>query len=180
MTRDDFNDLVRQINRSLYGHAYRILRSQEEAEDAVQEVFIKLWNLGKKLDEYTNIAALAVTMTKNYCIDQIRKKKHFTEEDIDRNDIKNSNDASPYELMENRESEDILSHIIDNLPDIYKDVIVLREIEDMSYEEIAAKTQQNINTLRVTLSRARKMIREKFNKYQYERRGIKETDPKIL
>jgi RNA polymerase sigma-70 factor (ECF subfamily) len=180
MTRDEFNDLVRQLNRNLYGHAFRILRSQEEAEDAVQEVFIKLWNLGKKLDEYNNKAALAVTMTKNYCIDQIRKRKHFTEEDIDRSDIKNSNDASPYQLMENKESEDIVSHIIDQLPDIYKAVIVLREMEDMSYEEIASKTRQNINTLRVTLSRARKMIREEFNKYQYERRGIKETDPKIL
>jgi RNA polymerase sigma factor (sigma-70 family) len=180
MTRDDFNDLVRQLNRNLYGHAFRILRSQEEAEDAVQEVFIKLWNLGKKLDEYTNTTALAVTMTKNYCIDQIRKKKHFIEEDIDRSDIKNSNDASPYQLMENKESEDIVSNIIDQLPEIYKAVIVLREMEDLSYEEIATQTRQNINTLRVTLSRARKMIREEFNKYQYERRGIKATDPKIL
>jgi RNA polymerase sigma-70 factor (ECF subfamily) len=77
MTRTDFNDLVRQLNRNLYGHAYRILRSQEEAEDVVQEVFIKMWNLGKKLDEYTNVAALGVTMTRNLCIDQIRKKKHF-------------------------------------------------------------------------------------------------------
>jgi RNA polymerase sigma-70 factor (ECF subfamily) len=82
--------------------------------------------------------------------------------------------------MENKESENIVSHIIDQLPDLYKVVIVLREFEDMSYEEIAEKTRQNINTLRVTLSRARKMIREEFNKYQYERRGIKETDSKIL
>jgi RNA polymerase sigma-70 factor (ECF subfamily) len=180
MTRADFNDLVRQLNRNLYGHAFRILRSQEEAEDAVQEVFIKLWNLGRKLDEYTNVAALSVTMTRNYCIDQIRKKKHFIMEDIDKNDIKNTKDASPYELMDNKESEKIVAGIIDHLPDIYKIVIVLREFEDMSYEEIAVKTQQNINTLRVTLSRARKMIREEFNKYQYERRGIEETDPKIL
>jgi RNA polymerase sigma-70 factor, ECF subfamily len=180
MTRADFNDLVRQLNRSLYGHAYRILRSQEEAEDAVQEVFIKLWNMGGKLDEYTSVAALAVTMTRNFCIDQIRKKKHMREENIDDNLKKNSEDASPFELIDNKESEKIVSGIIDKLPEIYKIVIVLREFEEMSYEDIAEKTRQNINTLRVTLSRARKMIREEFNKYQYERRGIKETDPKIL
>jgi RNA polymerase sigma-70 factor (ECF subfamily) len=180
MTRADFNDLVRQTNRNLYGHAYRILRSQEEAEDIVQEVFIKMWNMGTKLDGYTNTAALAVTMTRNLCIDQIRKKKHFREEGIDDNFIKNSDDASPFELIDNRESEKIVSDIIDKLPDIYKSVIVLREFEDMSYDEIAEKTRQNINTLRVTLSRARKMIRDEFNKYQYERRGIKESDPKIL
>ena len=78
------------------------------------------------------------------------------------------------------ESEAILNHIIDKLPDIYKDVIKLSEIEDLSYEEIAVKTRQNINTLRVTLSRARKMIRNEFNKYQNERKGIKELDRKVL
>jgi RNA polymerase sigma-70 factor (ECF subfamily) len=102
------------------------------------------------------------------------------EENIDDNLKKNSEDASPFELIDNKESEKIVSGIIDRLPEIYKIVIVLREFEEMSYEDIAEKTRQNINTLRVTLSRARKMIREEFNKYQYERRGIKETDSKIL
>ena len=180
MTRADFNDLVRQNNRNLYGYAFRILRNQEEAEDAVQEVFVKLWNLGNKLDEYNSPAALAVTMTKNFCIDQLRKKKHFIQEDIDSHEIKSIDNSSPFELLENMESEAILNQIIDKLPDIYKDVIKLREIEDLSYEEIAVKTRQNINTLRVTLSRARKMIRNEFNKYQNERKGIKELDRKVL
>jgi RNA polymerase sigma factor (sigma-70 family) len=180
MTRAEFNDLVRQYNRNLYGYAFRILRNQEEAEDAVQEVFIKLWNLGRKLDEYNSIGALAITMIKNFCIDQLRKKKHFILHEHNGEDFQNSGSASPYELMETRESEDILRNIIDQLPDIYKDVIRLREIEGLSYEELAGKTGQNINTLRVTLSRARKIIREEFNKYQYERRGIKEVDRKVL
>jgi RNA polymerase sigma-70 factor, ECF subfamily len=180
MTRTDFNDLVRQLNRKLYGFAFRILRNQEEAEDAVQEIFIKLWNLGRKLDEYNSIDALAATMIKNYCIDQIRKNRHFVHEEHDNQNIQNINNISPYVLMENRESDDILHHIIDQLPVIYKDVIKLREIEGLSYEEIADKTEQNINTLRVTLSRARKIIRDEFNKYQYERRGTKQVDRKVL
>ncbi len=180
MTRADFNDLVRQLNRNLYGYAFRILRNQEEAEDAVQEVFIKLWNLGKKLDEYNSIGALATTMIKNFCIDQIRKKKRFLQTEDVVQDIINSDNESPLTLMESRESEDIIYHIIDQLPDIYKVVIRLREIEGLSYEEIVDKTHQNINTLRVTISRARKMIREEFNKYQYERRGIKEVNRKVL
>ena len=117
---------------------------------------------------------------KNFCIDQLRKKKHFIQDENEQQDFQNIDSASPYELMESRESADILHHIIDQLPDIYKDVIRFREIEGLSYEEIADKTEQNINTLRVTLSRARKMIREEFNKYQYERRGIKELDRKVL
>ena len=89
-------------------------------------------------------------------------------------------DGTPYKLMENRESEEIIFNIIEQLPDIYKVAIRMREMEGLSYGEIADKTRQNINTLRVILSRARKMIRDEFNKYQYERRGFKEVDRKVL
>jgi RNA polymerase sigma factor (sigma-70 family) len=180
MVRADFNDLVRQHSRNLYGYAFRILRSQEEAEDAVQEVFIKLWNMGSKLDEYINVGALAVTMTKNICIDQIRKKKHFVSEENAGREFEKADDVSPFDIMQREESGNILNGIIDKLPEIYRSVIKMREIEDLSYEQIADKTGQNINTLRVTLSRARKLIRDEFNKYQYERRGIKEVDRKVL
>ena len=180
MTRDEFNVLVRQYNRNMYGYAFRILRNQEEAEDAVQEVFIKLWNLGNKLNEYSSIGALATTMIKNFCIDQIRKKKHFISEEGNLQVNQITDNASPYQLMESRESEEIIGQIIEGLPEIYKTAIKMREIEELSYEEIAEKTQQNINTLRVTISRARKMIRDEFNKYQYERRGIKEVGRQIL
>lgn len=149
-----------------------------EAEDAVQEIFIKLWNLGKKLDEYKNVNALAITMTKNHCIDQIRKKKITNDNNSD--DYPQTVNSSPYDLLENRESGEILDTIIAGLPEIYREVIKLKEIEDLSYEEIAARTNQNINTLRVNLSRARKIIRDEFNKYQNERRGIKEVDRKVL
>jgi RNA polymerase sigma factor (sigma-70 family) len=180
MTREDFNELVREHNRNLYGYAYRILRNQEEAEDAVQEIFIKLWNLGKKLDEYNSITALAITMVKNYCIDQIRKRKDIITGDAPGEEFNYADTASPYSIMENRESGELLYKIIEQLPEIYRSVIQKREMENLSYEEIAEMTQQNINTIRVTLSRARKMIREEFNKYQYERRGIKAADRKVL
>jgi RNA polymerase sigma-70 factor, ECF subfamily len=180
MTRNDFNDFVLQLNRNLYGYAFRILRNQEEAEDAVQEVFIKLWSLGKKLDEYNSIPALATTMIKNLCIDLIRKRKHFSTGGYEENDFYNTDSSSPLTIIENSETEEILIQIIDQLPDIYKLVINMREIEGLSYEEIADKTKQNINTLRVTLSRARKIIREEFNKYQHERRRFTEVDRQVL
>jgi RNA polymerase sigma-70 factor (ECF subfamily) len=180
MSRDDFDNLVRQLSRKLYGYSFRILRNREEAEDAVQEVFIRLWNLGRKLDEYVSIEALSVTMIKNYCVDQLRKKKHLDHDELAKRDFQNTDNSSPSELLESRESDAILHSIIDQLPDIYKDVIILKEIEGLSYEEISDKTRQNINTLRVNLSRARKMIRDEYNKYQYERRGIKEVGRKVL
>jgi RNA polymerase sigma-70 factor (ECF subfamily) len=180
MTRIEFNDFVQKHNRKLYGYAFRILQNQEEAEDAVQEIFIKLWKMGEKLNEYNSIEALAATMTKNYCIDQIRKQKYFYQEKHNKQDYDYTTSPSPHEQMESRESNDIIHKIIEHLPDAYKVMIQLRDIEGFSYEEIAEKTDQNINTLRVTISRARRFIRDEYNKYQYERRGIKQVIRKIL
>jgi RNA polymerase sigma-70 factor (ECF subfamily) len=157
----------------MYGFAFRILRSREEAEDAVQEVFIRLWKMGDKLDSYNSIDALATTMTKNYCIDLIRKQKRHPEEEYTNQESFHTS-PSPHEELVSTESHEIIYNIIEELPEAYKIVIRLRETEGLSYEEIEAKTGQNINSLRVTFSRARKLIRDEYNKYQHERRGIKQ------
>jgi RNA polymerase sigma-70 factor (ECF subfamily) len=180
MTRTEFDHLIRQQSRKLYGFAFRILRNQQEAEDVVQEIFIKLWKIGDKLAEYKSIDALAVAMTKNYCIDILRKQKHLYTGEFSASDLQNFAAPSPQEQLENNESGKILNKIIEGLPETYRDVIILKEIEGESYEEIAKKTDQNINTLRVTLSRARKIIRDEYNKYQYERRGIEKSNRKVL
>lgn len=175
MTRDRFNDYVRQHGRKLYGYAFRILANQEEAEDAVQEVFIKLWHMGDKLDEYNSIEAMATTMTRNFCIDQLRKHKHIFQDNSYINGNLQMTAPSPEEQMENRESDDIIRKSIEHLPEIYKVIVQLRDIEGFSFEEIAEKTGQNINTIRVTLSRARAQIRDEYKKYHNEKRGIKKV-----
>jgi len=180
MTREKFNEYVLQMSRKLYGFAYRILRNQEESEDAVQEVFIKLWKMGDGLDQYTSLEALATTMTKNYCIDQIRKQKHIIYSQDETVDHQYITSPSPHDQMESVESVAIVHKIIGDLDEKYRVVIELRDIEGLSYEEIAEKTGQNINTLRVTISRARGFIKEEFNKYNNEKRGIRQIARKVL
>jgi RNA polymerase sigma-70 factor (ECF subfamily) len=180
MTRDEFNKCVNQLTRSLYNFAFRILRNQEEAEDAVQEVFIRLWNMGDKTNQYKNIAALATTMIKNLCIDQIRKQKHFFKESSDVQEYAHISTDSPVELMERKESDKIIMSIIETMPDQWQDLIRLRYIEGREYEEIAGMTGQNINTLRVNLSRARALIRDEYKKYFDEKRGTGQTIKKVL
>ncbi len=180
MTRDEFNDIVKQLGRRLYGYAFRFLRNQEEAEDAVQEIFIKLWNMGEKVDGYNSVSALATTMIKNYCVDQLRKQKNLYYEENINHDFKNYTSPSPHDQMEIMESSDIINKIVDNLPPGYGEMIRLRDIEGFSYEEIAVKTGQSINNLRVILSRARKLVRDEFNKYQYEYKKVGSVTRKVL
>jgi RNA polymerase sigma factor (sigma-70 family) len=180
MTRLEFNNHVLQLSRRLYLVAFRFLKSREEAEDAVQEVFIRLWNKREKLDEYFSIEALAITTIKNYCIDQIRKSKPIMLEDQNKSFPVYINEPLPDEIMERAESSQIISGVIDRLPELYRNLITMKEIDGLSYEEIAALTDQNINTLRVNLSRARKMIRDEFKKIKYEYTGNSQTTRKIL
>ena len=175
MTRTDFNNLVLRISGRLYGYAYRILRNQEGSEDAVQEVFVKLWKMNDRLGEYNSVEALAITMVKNLCIDQLRKQKFTETSDIDTISLYRNSELSPHDKLERAETAMMIDKIINDLPEIYKDIVHYRDIEDLSYEEIAEKTGQNINTLRVNISRARKIIREKYNKYFNEYKGNKTT-----
>ncbi len=173
MTKTDFNNLVITIGRKLYGYAYRMLRDKEGSEDAVQEVFVKLWKMNTKLEEYESVEALAVTMVKNYCIDQIRKQKYIEPADSNSFSLYHDTEPSPQDKLESNETSALMHRIINDLPEIYREVIQLRDIEELSYEEIVEKTGQNINTLRVNLSRARKSVRDEFNKQSNEFRGNK-------
>lgn len=164
MTRADFNNLVRKIGRKLYVHAYRMLRNKEGSEDAVQEVFVKLWKMNTRLEDYESVDALAATMIKNYCIDQLRRQKHIEPGNNNTFALYHDSEPSPHERLERNETFAIMHRIINDLPEMYREIIQLRDIEELSYEEIADRTGQNINTLRVNVSRARNSVRDEYKK----------------
>lgn len=180
MTRLEFNNHILQLSRKLYLVAFRFLKSREEAEDAVQEVFIRLWNKREKLDEYDSIEALAITTIKNYCIDQLRKIRTIAIDENRNQLVVYLNEPMPDEQLENLETAKILNNLIANLPEIYREIIMMREIDGLSYKEIAQITNQNINTLRVNLSRARSMIRDEYKKNRYEYAGNNKAARKVL
>lgn len=167
MNSDEFNNYVKLIGRRLYSLAFRILGKQNEAEDAVQEVFIRLWNMGNKLNNYESVDALATTMTKNYCIDQLRKSRIVFESDLMVRDL---SAAATDELIENAESYMIIQKIIVTMAPNFRKMIIMKDIDGLSYEEISEKTGQNINTIRVNLSRARAIVRKEYGKYFNEKR----------
>ncbi|HPA87597.1 MAG TPA: RNA polymerase sigma factor [Bacteroidales bacterium] len=168
MSEADFDNLVRNTGRRLYSMAYRFLRDQQASEDAVQEVFVKLWKMKSRLEEYESTEALATTMLKNHCIDQIRRGKHPSVTGNEKLLSFFDSQPSPYEKLVNEESYAIIRKIVDDLPELYREAVTLRDIEGLEYEDIAKKTGQNVNTVRVILSRGRKMIRDEMKKIYNE------------
>ena len=167
MERSEFENKVLPVSRSLYRFAFRILSNGEDAEDAVQEVCIKLWKMRDKLKEYRSIEALAITMTRNHCIDRLRKKGRELSEDTRPIDTR-TDDMDPQREIENKDTYRRIISIIGDLPEKYRTIIEMRDINGYSYDEIEKELGENINTIRVNLSRARKMVREKIIKLNYE------------
>lgn len=162
MTQTDFVTLVMPFKDKVYRLAKRLLVSKEEAEDATQEILMKLWNHNHKIEGYKNVEAFSMTMTKNLCLDRLKSKQAQNLKIVHSNyeDTK----VSLQKQVELNDSVDIISKIIDELPEQQKIIIQLRDIEDYDFQEIASVLEMNETAVRVALSRARKTIREKLTK----------------
>ncbi|NBU81422.1 MAG: sigma-70 family RNA polymerase sigma factor [Flavobacteriaceae bacterium] len=162
MNQIEFMQLVNPFKDKLFRVAKRLLVSTEEAEDATQEVLIKLWNKNERLDEYKSIEALAMTMTKNYCFDQLKSKRASNLKIVYNNFTDNG--ASLQQKVEDTDTWIWVERIIDNLPKQQKLIVQMRDIEEMEFEEISKVLEMNEQAIRTALSRARKVIRENMIK----------------
>ncbi|WP_242093237.1 RNA polymerase sigma factor [Aestuariivivens sediminicola] len=169
MTQREFLNIVMPFKDKVFRLAKRILISTEEAEDATQEVMLKLWNNKAKIAEYRNVEAFSMTMTKNYCFDKLKSKQSQNLKIVHSNyEDKHTTLQRQVEL---NDSVSWVAKIIEELPEQQKLIIQLRDIEEYDYDEIADMLNMNQTAVRVNLSRARKTIREKLtNTHNY---GIK-------
>ncbi len=165
-----FKREVYPLKDKIFRFAKRMLEQTEEAEDAVQEVFIRLWNRREKLDEYRSVEALAMITTRNICLDRI-KARRFPVENYDNHRL--YIERMPMETKpDHSDLMYSLQMALNELPEQQRTILHLRDIEGYDYEEIARIVNLNENAVRVALSRARKRIRELLvNKkiYEYQR-----------
>ena len=169
MNQAEFLNIVVPFKDKIFRLAKRLLISTEEAEDATQEVLIKLWKNKEQIQNYKNVEAFSMTMTKNFCLDKL-KSKHAQNLKIVHSNYKDEN-TSLQKQVELNDSIDWVGRIIEDLPQQQKMVIQLRDIEQYDLDEIADMLDMNNTAVRVTLSRARKTIREQLtNTHSY---GVK-------
>lgn len=155
------------MKHKLYRLASRLLRSVPEAEDVVQEVFIRLWDRRTQLNQYRSVEAFAMTITKNLCLDSLKSKRNKTDElTIQHEKLEMK---TPYHQMELSDSYKKVNHLIGQLPEQQRMIIQLRDIEGYEFSEIEEIMGITQNTIRVNLSRARKQVRDLMKKnYDYE------------
>ena len=158
-----FKQLLLPLYPRLQRVALRILGNVEDAEDMVQEVYMKLWGKREELPDVQNMEAYCVALTKNMCIDRLRLAE------VDRVDV----DDVPLSLaaaddvasqLERQDAVEQVKLIIETLPEKQQQVITLRDIRDCTFEEIEEQTGLTAVNVRALLSRARKTIRERFKR----------------
>lgn len=158
MNQKEFVDLITPFKDKIFRVSRRLLVSIEEAEDATQEVLVKLWNKKESLSSYSSVEALAMTMTKNYCLDQLKSKRAGNLKIVHNNFT--DREAGLQQKIEDVDSLSWVEKIIDQLPEQQKLIVQMRDIEQYEFEDIAKILEMNETAIRVALSRARKTIRE--------------------
>lgn len=155
MTPEEFIDLYLQLEDGLYRMAFRLLESQAEAEDAVQDLFIKIWSRIDSLERVSYPQAWCLTLMRNHCIDRLRAKAGQQTVPVEEN--LPAEEELERSARIKRAWEAVLA-----LPPRSRELLRLRLVEDLSYEEISRQTGLSQNALRVAFHRMKNHLKKKI------------------
>jgi len=162
MDLQNFKTSVLPSKNKLFRFAKRFMGSSADAEDIVQDVFMRLWDIRDRLDTYNSVEALAMQITKNMCLGKLRSKKnHFASIDDHADRVDRMPSAVLHDKQfELRDTRKLIEKVIEQLPATQRIVLQLRDIEEYELTEIAEIIQRDEAYVRVNLCRARKKLRE--------------------
>lgn len=163
--------MVFPLAGNIYSYALNMTGNPADAADITQEVMIKLWNSRKTLGKLENLKAWTLKITRNLCLDWMKKKKPVYQETqiLQQEEY----DTNLLHQIENKDSAEAVRQIIRTLPDNQREVMILREMEELEYDEIARITGLGLNNIRVLLSRGRSKVKEilvqkyKLSRYEF-------------
>ena len=156
MNESRFHSLFLPLAEPLYKVAFYILESEADAEDAVQDVFVKLWAKRGSLEGISNPKAYAMAMLKNICMDRVRAAARLSDTAVP---DKPAPGPDAETSIDDKERLEKVLAAVKSLPERQRQVIILRTVDGLSYEEISRRTGMNYLTLRVMLSKARKTLK---------------------
>ena len=144
MRTEEFNHIILPMRSDLKAYALRLTESDDNAEDLVQEVMLRLWDMRQNIQAEDNLKALAITIMRNKFYDQCRHEE--------RN----------YRRAEQRDEVNLIKQIVAQLPPLQQQIFRMKEIEGYTADEIMQITGCTADNLRKNLSRARLKIRETY------------------
>lgn len=169
MDSEEFQNIILPLVEKMFPLARRLMKNDVDAEDVIQEVMMKLWHNRNSWEKYSNPIGYAIRMTRNACLDRIKKSKP----ELSAEPLEFSQKYETDQIYDEREASKIIYKIVSELPEIQRLVLELRDFDGFEMKEIAESMKIEVSYARVLLSRSRKIVREKMIKnYGYERRTI--------
>ena len=175
-----FEELVKRYDRNVFRIAQHITQNREDAEDVVQEAFLKAYGNLQQFQEQSKFYTWLVRIAVNEALMKLRRRKPERTVSLDE-DIKTEDDSLPREIADwspnpeqqytQAELREILSKTIQGLPPGFRTVFVLRDVEGLSTEETADALGLSIPAVKSRLLRARLQLRERLTKYFKKQRG---------
>lgn len=161
-----FKSQIFPFKDKLYRFALRMVKSEDEANDIVQETMIRVWNNFEKIKNIANPEAWCMTVTKNLALDTLRARKRWNLQSNEEEMLLTDVLPTPAAATEMTDTLSQIHEIISGLPTKQKQVMHLRDMEGYSYEEICEILEINLNQVKVSLHRARRSVREQLIKVE--------------
>ena len=160
MSTEEFTELYLPLRGALYRVAFFILESEDDAMDAVQDLYLKLLSSPDALETVRNPKAYCITLMRNICLDRVRKASRRPETEV----MEVVSDESPAdERVSDRQRIKDICQKLSSLPERERTVLRMKVFEDLSYDEIQKRTGIGYLSLRVLLSNARRKLRMSEN-----------------
>lgn len=159
---NDFRKIWIPLAERFYRVAYHLLESRDDAEDAVQELYLKILSIPGKLVYVRDPAAYGITLLKNICIDRIRRRESRRVEQLE--DFIAADASGPERKMTEKDTLARVIKEMERLPEKQAKVLRMRALEGLEYDEIARRTGLSQVNIRVLISMARKTLKKSIGR----------------
>lgn len=159
---NDFRKIWLPLADRFYRVAYHLLESRPDAEDAVQELYLKILSMHAKLVYVRDPAAYGITLLKNICIDRIRRRESRRAEQLE--EFITADTSGPEKQMAEKDTLSRVMKEMERLPEKQAKVLRMRAVEGLEYDEIARRTGLSQVNIRVLISIARKTLKKRTGK----------------
>ena len=151
--------IVATYRRKVFNVAYKFVGKHDEAEDLTQDIFIKIFKSLDTFDRRANFQTWLISISRNLCIDHyrsVRKERETIDRDVDANELSpHSHDPGPVAALEQRDRVALLREALAALPDTLRTAVLMRDIQELSYQEIADQLRLPEGTVKSRINRGR-------------------------
>jgi RNA polymerase sigma-70 factor (ECF subfamily) len=160
--------IVKQYWRKVFNVAYKFVGKHDEAEDLTQDIFLKIFKSLDTFDRRANFQTWLISISRNLCIDHyrsVRKERETIDRDVDTSDLSpHSHDPGPVAALEQRDRVALLREAMAALPDTLRTAVLLRDIQELSYQEIADRLRLPEGTVKSRINRGRTELARQIRK----------------